>query len=67
MAGKRSSGAKDLRKQSPAEKLDSLNARLRNRSNSPETIRRSVEAQIEAKTRKRRKQETPASSGWKRP
>jgi hypothetical protein len=48
----------------PAEALDTLNARLRRKSK--ESIRRSVEATLEKKTKTRRKTETPASSAWKR-
>ena len=46
------------------EELDEINARTRQKG--PERIRRKVEASIEAKARKRRRQETPNSSAWKK-
>jgi hypothetical protein len=39
---------------------------MRSRSNPPDTIRRAVEAQIDARTKRRRKREAPASSSWKK-
>ncbi len=48
------------------EQLDALNARRRSKGNAPEVIRRTIEAQVESKARKRRTQEAPASSAWKR-
>jgi hypothetical protein len=52
------------RQPNPAEALDTLNARLRRKSK--ESIRRSVEATLEKKTKRRRTSEAPASSAWKR-
>jgi len=54
------------REASPEDALEALSAGARNRPNSADKIRRALEAQIEAKTRKRRKRETPASAGWKK-
>ncbi len=48
-----------------AEELDALNAELKRRRNTPERVRRRVEATIEAKARKRRGREVPASAAWK--
>jgi hypothetical protein len=48
----------------PAEALDSLNALLRRKSK--ESIRRSVEATLEKKSKRRRVSQAPASSAWKR-
>jgi hypothetical protein len=48
----------------PAEALDALNVQLRRKSS--QAFRRSVEATLEKKTKKRRTSEAPASSAWKR-
>lgn len=45
-----------------AEALDTLNARMRRKSNT----RRLIEADIEAKAKKRRSEQAPASAGWKK-
>lgn len=47
-----------------AEELDEINARTLQRG--PDRVRRKIEASIEAKARKRRKQEDPASAAWKK-
>jgi hypothetical protein len=47
------------------EKLDSMKARLRRRKSS-ERIRRTIESQLESKTRSARSREQPASAGYKR-
>jgi hypothetical protein len=52
------------RETNPAEALDTLNARLRRKSKQP--IRRSVEADLEKKSRRRRVSQAPTSSAWKR-
>jgi hypothetical protein len=49
-----------------ADELDSLNASLRSRSSSRKSIRRLIEADIEAKAKKRRASESKTSSGWKK-
>ena len=49
-----------------AEQLDALNASMRSKRNAPELIRRAMEANIEAKARKKRSQEVPASAGFKK-
>ena len=49
-----------------AEELDSLNADTQRRRNAPERIRRKLEATIEAKAKKRRGREVPASAAWRR-
>jgi hypothetical protein len=51
-------------KSNPAEALDMLNAQLRRKSN--QSVRRSVEADLEQKSKKRRTSEAPTSSAWKR-
>lgn len=66
MAKKRKRVTRIVTKGTPEETLDALNARVIGRSNSSDLIRRAVEAQLEAKTKKRRKREAPASSNWKR-
>jgi hypothetical protein len=48
------------------EALDSLNASMHSKRDMPQLIRRSIEADIEAKARKKRSREVPASSGFKR-
>jgi len=50
--------------QDAGDALDSLNARARGRG--PQRLRRKIEATIEAKAKKRRGREAPASSGWKK-
>lgn len=47
------------------EELDGLNADTRRRSNPSKRLRRRMEATIEAKAKKRRKREAPASAAWK--
>jgi len=61
MAQKRNLASKEA---NPAEALDSLNARLRRKSK--EAIRRSVEATLEKKSKRRRVSQAPTSSAWKR-
>ncbi len=48
------------------DQLDALNASRRVRGNAPELIRRTMEAQLENKAKRRRSRETAASSNWKR-
>jgi hypothetical protein len=48
------------------EELDSLNASMRSKRDAPQLIRRAIEADIEAKARKKRSREVPASAGFKR-
>ena len=48
------------REEDPAEELDALNAQLRRKVDA----RRLIEGSIEAKAKKRRNQEKPASSAW---
>jgi hypothetical protein len=62
MAKKRVPEPTNSRKSNPSETLDSLNLRLRRKSNS---IRRSMEADLEQKAKQRRTNEAPASSAWK--
>jgi hypothetical protein len=52
---------------SVAEQLDTLNAKTRAARNPPNALRRTMEARIEAKAKRRRSRETAASSGWKHP
>lgn len=47
---------------SDQEKLESLNAQTRARRNVPQAIRRSMEAEIEAKAKRRRQGERAASA-----
>ena len=47
---------------SDQEKLESLNAQTRARRNAPQAIRRSMEAEIEAKAKRRRQGERGASA-----
>jgi len=51
-------------KSDAAEALDSLNADLRRKSN--QVIRRTVEADLEKKSKRRRVSQAPTSSAWKR-
>ena len=48
-----------------ADQLETLNAQIRGRSNSRGKIRRAIEGDIEAKSRRARRQQVPASSAWK--
>ena len=48
------------------EALDSLNSSIHSKRDTPQLIRRSIEADIEAKARKKRSREVPASAGFKR-
>jgi len=48
-----------------ADQLETLNAQMRGRRSSSEKIRRAIEGQIEAKSRRARREQTPASSAWK--
>ena len=66
MAMKRGLGLNKTAAQREAEELDGLNAETRRRGNTPQRLRRKMEATIEGKARKRRGRERPASSGWKR-
>ena len=61
---KRGLGLNKTAAQREAEELDGLNAETR-RGNTPQRLRRKMEATIEGKARKRRSGEAPASSGWK--
>jgi hypothetical protein len=63
MAQKRKLATKET---NPAEALDTLNAQLRRKSNASEVIRRSVEADLERKSKRRRTNQAPGSSAWKR-
>jgi hypothetical protein len=54
-----------LNKDDPAEALDTLNADLRRKPNASEVIRRSVEADLQKKSKRRRTNQAPASSAWK--
>ena len=47
---------------SPSEKLDELNAEFRNH---PRAFRRAIEADLEAKSKRKRKAEAPISSSLK--
>jgi hypothetical protein len=49
-----------------AENLDEINARTLRGKNAPEVIRRTVEAQIEAKAKRRRSRDVPASGVLKK-
>lgn len=51
---------------SVAEQLDSLNAQARSARNAPNRLRRTMELTIEAKARRRRSREAPASAGLNR-
>ena len=46
------------------DELDSINARVRRLG--PDRLRRSIEATVESKAKKRRSREAPLASGWKR-
>jgi len=63
MAMKRSAKATPSPEQ---QKLDSLNARMRIPRKDPKSIRRLIEASIEAKAKRRRGRETAASAAWKK-
>jgi hypothetical protein len=47
------------------EELDALSGRIRKQRAPSATIRRAMEASIEAKSKKRRSTQPPTSSGWK--
>ncbi len=49
-----------------AEELESLNASVLSKPDAPQQLRRALEADIEAKARKKRSREVPASAGFKR-
>lgn len=51
----------------PKERLDSLNARWRQRQDAPNAIRRTMEAHIEANARNQRSEAEMASGKRKRP
>jgi len=53
-------------KRAVSEELDALNARVRRQRIPRSSIRRSMEATLQEKSRKRRTTQSPASSGWKR-
>jgi hypothetical protein len=61
MAQRRNLASKET---NPAEAIDTLNARLRRKSK--DAIRRSVEADLEKKSKRRRVSQAPATSAWKR-
>ncbi len=48
------------------EKLETLNARARAARNAPNVLGKAMESGIEAKAKRRRSSEGPASSNWKR-
>lgn len=54
------------RTERPEDRLDSLNARWKQRSNAPDGIRRSIEANLEDKTRVKRSEEPKPSATLKR-
>ena len=56
--------ADKLRKDNVADELDEINARTRRRGT--DRIRRKIEATLEAKAKRRRSREAPASSAWKK-
>ena len=58
--------AKRKSKGNESDALEALNAAMRLKGRGPKLIRRSMEAELEAKAKKRRSSETAASSGWKR-
>jgi hypothetical protein len=49
-----------------SEELDTLNARFRGHKDSPTLIRRNIEGELEAKARRRRKEQSAASEKLKR-
>ena len=53
-------------KHQESDDLDSLNASMRSQRDSPQQIRRVIEANIEAKARKKRSREVPASAGFRK-
>src|SRR5436190_1770417 len=52
-----------VRRTAEADELDAVNARLRRKGE----VRRSMEAEIEERAKKRRSEEKPASSSWTKP
>ncbi len=67
MATKREPRSTSLTRGAEDEALDTLNAEIRAKGRrAPNSIRRSIEAEIESKAKKRRSGEAPASSGLKR-
>jgi hypothetical protein len=50
----------------PAEKLDELNASTFARRDSSQKIRRAVESQIDAQSRRRREEDLAAARKWKK-
>ncbi len=66
MGKRREARPADLGGDKDADKLDALNAQLRGQRQGPDLIRRRIEAEIDAKARRRRSREAAASSAWKR-
>jgi hypothetical protein len=54
-----------LNKGDAAEALDTLNADLRRKPNATDVIRRTLEADLQKKSKRRRTNQAPASSAWK--
>jgi hypothetical protein len=63
MRQKERSSPAQTRLRPEAEELDEINGKTLARKNAAEAIRRTLEAQIEARAKRRRSRELPASSG----
>jgi hypothetical protein len=66
MKTERPSNATERSARADEEKLEAINAGVRNRSKALELIRHTMEDMIEAKAKRRRDREAPATSGWKK-